>query len=251
MGDKVSDNAIARKQENPRRLLNSFVDSVVEDLQKFDSNIDNILAQVEKYKADMNQMSLLIVTNVRHEVRMEISEKANAWNNQVKRGQQVSSDTINNEVSKILLEKLNEEINLQMSRVIEDFQSSDLKTVKANISAAALEKKTAQIEHTYTTSHTVSRDPDGIIEHIQSFFGKDFYTTESSTHTEYQTVELGTNLDEFLDSLMPQVETYAKTQADENLKRLRDGYFVERENFAKNMREEIRKLREELLRLKF
>ena len=251
LGDKVSDNAIARKQENPRRLLNSFVDTVVDDLKNFEADIQNIFAQVEKYKADMQRLSAVIVANVLREVRAEVGDKANAWNNQVKRGQNIGSETINAEVSKILQEKLNDEINAQMRRVIEDFQNSEMQTVKANISAATLEKKTAQVAHTYTSSYVYEREASGIIENIQSFFGKKFYTTGETTHTEYQTVELGTNLDEFLDNLMPQVEEYSKTQADKNLANLRDNYFIERENFAKNMQSEIEKLRGELLRLKF
>ena len=251
LGDKVSDNAIARKQENPRRLLNSFVDSVVEDLKKFDANIDNILAQVEKYKADMEKISALIVTNVRREVQAEISAKANEWNNQVKRGKNIGNSAISDEVSKILQEKLNAEINSQMSRVIEDFQNSEMQAVKANISAAALQKKTAQIAYTYTSSYVREREADGAWETFKSWFGAKYYTTGERTHTEYQTIELGTNLDEFLDSLLPQVENYAKTETDKNLINLRDNYFIERENFAKNMRVEINNLRDELLKLKF
>ncbi len=251
LGDKVSDNAIARKQENPRRLLNSFVDTVVDDLKNFETDIQNIFAQVEKYKIDMKRLSAVIASNVLREVRAEVSEKANAWNNQVKRGQKISNEIVSSEVSKILQEKLNDEINAQMRRIIEDFQNSEMQMVKANISAAALEKKTAQVAHTYTSSYVHEREASGIIENIQSFFGKKFYTTGETMHTEYQTVELGTNLDEFLDDLMPQVEEYAKTQADKNLANLRDNYFIERENFAKNMQSEIEKLRSELLRLKF
>lgn len=251
LGDKVSDNAIARKQENPRRLLNSFVDSVVENLKKFETDINSMSAAVDKYKKDMDKISAFIVLNVSKEVRAEISARANEWNNQVKRGQSVGSEIINSEVSKILQSKLNEEINAQMSRVIEDFQSTEMQAVKANISAAALEKKTAQISHTYHESYTVTRSPQGLIEHVRSWFGKEYYRTEHSTRTEYQTIELGTNLSEFIDSLMPQVESYAKTQAKENLEHLRDSYFFEREKFIKLMRFEMYKLREELLKLKF
>ncbi len=251
LGDKVSDNAIERKQENPRRLLNNFVDSVVENLKEFDSGIDTILSQVEKYKSDMSRIANLIVTNVRREVRAEISYKANEWNRLVKNGQKIDNAAINAEVSNILQEKLNEEITSQMNRVIEDFQNLEMKTVPANISAASLEKKTAQISHTYTESYTVPRPPSGLWEHFRSFLGKEYYRTEHSTHTEYQTVDLGTNLDEFLTGLMPQVENYAKNQADEYLATLRDKYFIERENFAKNMLKEIETLRNELTELKF
>lgn len=251
LGDKVSDNAISRKQENPRRLLNNFVDSIVADLQNFVVDLSEMTASVEKYKADMERMVALIVTNVRREVRAEVSARANDWNRQVKRGSKIDNETINAEVSKILQDKLNAEINLQMRRVIEDFQSSEMKAVKANISAAALEKKTAQISHTYTESYTVSRQPRGLWEKIRSFFGKEYYRTEHSTRTEYQTVDLGTNLDEFLNSLMPQVEEYTKSQAVAWLEELREKYFVERENFVRKMIDEIKKLRNELFALKF
>lgn len=251
LGNKISDNVIAHKQENPRRLLNNFVDTVVEDLKIFEADIQNIFAQVEKYKIDMQRLSKIIVANTAREVRAEVSEVAAAWNNQVKRGQNVSSETINAKVSKILQAKLNDEINAQMNRVIENFQNAEMQTVKANISAAALQKKTVQVAHTYTSSYVREREADGFLENVQGFFGKKFYTTGETTRTEYQTVELGTNLDEFLDSLMPQVEEYAKTQADKNLADLRDNYFIERENFAKNMQTEIGKLRDELLGLKF
>ena len=251
LGDKVSDNAIARKQENPRRLLNSFVDGVVADLKNFDADLNEMTAAVAKYKADMDRMTALIVTNVRREVRSEVSARANDWNREVKRGSQIDNAAISAEVSKILQDKLNAEINSQMRRVIEDFQSADMKAVKANISAAALEKKTAQISHTYTESYTVEREPEGFVENVRSIFGKKYYRTRHTTRTEYQTVDLGTNLDEFLDSLMPQVEEYAKREAEKSLVELREKYFVERENFARKMRGEVDKLRGELLALKF
>ena len=250
-GDKVSDNAIARKQENPRKLLNNFVDEVVNGLTIFDQSIDQIFSEVKKYQSDMDRKSDLIVANVCRELRFEISSKSNEWNRKVKNGQKVDNAVISSEVSKILREKLNAEINLQMRDIIENFQNAEMQTVTANISATALEKKTAQIEHSYTETNLVLREPEGFIEHIRDFFGKKYYRTENTTRTEYQTVDLGTNIDEFLDSLMPQVEDYSKKQAEKNLKNLRDNYFIELENFAKKMRTEIQKLRAELLELKF
>ncbi len=251
LGDKVSDNAIARKQENPRRLLNGFVDTIVDDLKNFDSDLDEMTAAVEKYKADMKRLTTLIVSNVSREVRSEISSRAIDWNRQVNRGGKVDNETIAAAVTEILRDKLNAEINSQMRRVIEDFQSNELKTVKANISAAALEKKTVEISHTYTESYTVEREPEGIIENVRGLFGKKFYRVEHETRTQKQTIDLGTNLDEFLDSLTPQVEQYAKSQAETTLAELREKYFVERENFARRMRGAIDKLRGELLALKF
>ena len=138
-----------------------------------------------------------------------------------------------------------------MRRVIDDYQSREMPTVKANLSTAELTKKTAQIEHSYTESYTVTRPPRGFFEHVGDIFGKKYYETKQRTRTEYQTVDVGTTFDAFIDSLMPQAEQYARTQADASLVQLRDTYFADREQFVRNMRREIESLRAELKGLKF
>ena len=251
LGDKVSDNAIERKQANPQRLLNHFVDSVVESLSSFNTDLNTMTAAIDKYKSEMDKIAALIVTNVKREVRAAVEQQAYSWNVQVKRGQSIGSESVNASVATILQQKLNEEINAQMRRIVEDFESQEMPTVKANLDTAALSKKTAQISHTYTNTYLVERPPDGIIEKVRGFFGKKFYKTSSKTETEYQTVDIGTNIDEFLNSLMPQVEKYAQNQANESLVKLRDTYFAGRELFVKNMKAEIDKLRNKLIALKF
>ena len=251
LGDKVSDNAIARKQANPRRQLNGFVDDVIKQLANFDGDLDKMTAEIDNYKRGMSRMSELIVLNVLNDVRNEINQQATEWNRQVKRGSSVSRSTINATVEQILQSALNAQINAQMRRVIDDYQSREMPTVKANLSTAELTKKTAQIEHSYTESYTVTRPPRGFFEHVGDIFGKTYYETKQRTRTEYQTVDVGTTFDAFIDSLMPQAEQYARTQADASLVQLRDTYFADREQFVRNMRREIESLRAELKGLKF
>ena len=86
LGDKVSDNAIARKQANPRRQLNGFVDDVINQLANFDGDLDKMTAEIDNYKRGMSRMSELIVLNVLNDVRNEINQQATEWNRQVKRG---------------------------------------------------------------------------------------------------------------------------------------------------------------------
>ena len=251
LGDKVSDNAIARKEANPRRLLNNFVDNVAEGLELFQRDLQFMTAEIERYKKEMDGMAQIIVTNVKRNVKTEVMQKSYEWNSQVKRGQQVDSAGVNNSIADILRSKLTEEINAQMKRIIENFESKEMPTVKATLSVKSLEKKTTTITHTYTESYTVPRPPEGLWENVRHFFGKEYYRTEHSTRTEHQTVDLGTNLDEFVESLMPQVEKFAQTQAKISLDDLRDKYFATRETFAANMQQEINKLRAELNALKF
>ena len=197
----------------------------------------------------MSRMSDLIVLNVRREMRNELNRRAAEWNRQVKRGSTVGNDEINATVGEILRSTLNAEINAQMSRVIEDYQSREMPTVKANLSTAELKKKTAQIAHTYTESYTVERPAKGFWENVK--FWKTYYKTEERTRTEYQTIDVGTTFDDFIESLMPKAEEYARSQANASLEYLRDTYFAERERFVQTMRREIATLRAELKGLKF
>ena len=252
LGDKVSDNAIERKQKNPRRLLNNFVDEVVERLKDFDNDLNSMTDAIEKYKSEMEKISALIVTNVKREVRAEVDQTAYDWNSKVKRGGKIGNENINMSVAEILKRKLNEEINSQMKRIIEDYESQELPTVKANLESPELRKRTAKIAHTYTESYTVERDTHGLVELVgKNIFGKEYYRTVSETKTEFQTVDAGTNLDDFLNDLMPQVEKFAQNEANNQLVKLRDTYFAMREEFVKKMRSEIEKLKTELNALKF
>ena len=251
LGDKVSEGSIERKQANPRRLLNNFIDNIIEGLAQFDADIDEMAAAIERYKAEMESIAKIIVTNVKREVRSEVVQRSYEWNSRVKRGKSIDNAAISETVSSILQSRLNEEINLQMKRVVEDYESREMPAVKASISASALKKKTVTISHTYTDSYTVQRPPSGLWETFRSWFGKEYYSVQHSQRTEHQTVDAGTNLDEFLESLMPQVEAFAQNQATASLANLRDSYFAERDAFARNMRNEIERLRGELSALKF
>lgn len=251
LGDKVGEGAIERKQTNPCRLLNNFIDSIIDGLAQFDADIDEMATAIHRYKTEMDSLAKIIVTNVKREVRAEVVQRSYEWNSHVKRGKSIENATISDTVSQILQSKLNEEINAQMKRVVEDYESREMPAVKASLTASALKKKTVTISHTYTDSYTVPRPPSGLWETFRSWFGKEYYRVQHSQRTEQQTVDVGTNLDEFMGNLMPQVEDFAQKQAKASLESLRDNYFAEREAFAQDMRHAVEKLRGELSALKF
>ena len=250
LGDKISADAVERKRSNQQRLLNSFIDGVIESLASIEKDVGEIPVEIDSFKSKMSDITRGIVESVVRKVRNEVNQCAGDWNDRVLSGSSVSNATISSTVEKILRRVLNDEINARMHRIISDYQSRELTTTKANLSAGSLEKQTTQIEHTYTETYTLEYLPDGIWNNIRSIFGKKFYKTEERTRTEYQTVDLGTNFTEFIDTLMPQVKSYAAAAATASLNQLRDTYFAEREAFARNALGEIKNLRAELLKLK-
>lgn len=251
LGNKVSDNAIARKQDNPRRLLNGFIEQILSDLGGINDDLNKMQEAVDKYKNDMEKLANIIVSNVKQEVRIEITQLSNSWNRQVNHGGKFDTTNVNKSISQVVQEKLNKEINRQMTEVIEDYEQQELPHVQANLEVGALEKKTATIKHTYIESYTVERDPDGFWEHVGAFvLGRKYSTIRTREHTEEENVDIGTNIDEFMDDLMPQVEQFSKEQAIASLKMLENNYFHKQEQLVGKMRQEMDHLKDELNKLK-
>ena len=250
LGNKVSEDAVKRKRANQQRLFNSFIkNDVLTELDKLEKDIKEIPAAIENFKNRMSEITEGIVRNVQREVRNEVSQHAYEWNAQTMRGTSVGNSTISSTVENILRQALNAEINNQMRRVISDYQSREM-TTKANLSATALSKQTTQVEYSYIETYSVERKASGFREKVNSWlFDKKYYTTKQRTRTEYQTIDNGTNFDEFIASLEPQVKAYAQREATASLSKLRDTYFAEREAFARNALGEIKNLRAQLRKL--
>jgi len=251
LGNKVSDNAIARKQDNPRRLLNGFIEQILSDLGGINDDLNKMQEAVDKYKNGMEALADIIVSKVKKEVRIEITQLSNDWNRQVNHGGKFDTTNVNKSISQVVQEKLNKEINRQMARVIEDYEQQELPHVHANLEVGALEKKTATIKHTYIESYTAERDPDGFWEHVGAIvLGRKYSTIRTREHTEEENVDIGTNIDEFMDDLMPQVEQFSKEQAIASLKMLENNYFHKQEQLVGKMRQEMDHLKDELNKLK-
>lgn len=251
LGNKVSDNAIARKQDNPRRLLNGFIEQILSDLGGINDDLNKMQEAVDKYKNDMEKLAKIIVSNVKQEVRIEITQLSNDWNRQVNHGGKFDTTNVNKSISQVIQEKLNKEINRQMTRVIEDYEQQELPHVQANLEVGTLEKKTATIKHTYTESYTAERDPDGFWEHVGALvLGRKYSTIRTRKHTEEENVDIGTNIDEFMDNLMPQVEKFSRNEATASLKMLENSYFHQQEQLVGKMQQEISHLEDELNKLK-
>ena len=108
--------------------------------------------------------------------------------------QPIVADTINRELSKIIG---------QNKAITEDLA---VEIDAPSLQKTSLSQKTEQMEHHYTVYDMVPRDPDGFIEHVCGFFGKTYYRKVSYRETRYSTVVVGSNIEEVLDQLKPQIK---------------------------------------------
>ena len=251
LGDKVEHGVIARKQENPRRQLNSFVDYTLDQLEILRSEFERVKNEAEHYKGEIELRTQVIVTNVKRAVKGEVMQAAIEWNGKVKRGEKIDGAFINRSITDILQETLSLEINREMRQAIENYEKQELPKIQANLNSAELVKKTTTISHTFTESYTVTRPPEGLWENICDLFGKKYFRVENKTRTEKQTVDAGTNFDEFLSDIMPKVEKFAQTEGKKSMMLIRDNYFAKQEELANRIQKEIAKIKNELLELKY
>ena len=251
LGNKVESGVIQRKQENPRRQLNNFVDEAIGKLDDLSRGFNDTKESAKRYKEEVGLRAQIIVTSVKRAVKSELMQAAFEWNSKVKRGENVDGASINRRVTEILREALNYEINREMREVIENYETQELPKAEARLNPGALKKKTVTVSHTYTESYTATRPPEGFWENVRSFFGKEYYTTGQRDRVDTQTIDAGTNFDEFLADIMPKVEQFAKTEAQKSMEYIKDNYFAKQEELADRAQSEIVKLKSELQALKY
>ena len=259
---KKIDNAPTYKQRNPRRLLNNFITTVNEKIKPLEKDLNNIINQVNEYKKSLEEKINAITKKVTQKVSEIIEEKANDWNERIIR-QDISSSQLQQEVMAysydILHKCLNKEINETISAVIDNFREQSMSVTKKDLKVKELQKETKTITDTYTVTeyYTVEKRTHGL-EKAWHWVKKHWFNdteletrSREITKTDTKVIDLGTNLDEFLDSLLPQLQEISKIESRENLYRIRDTYFAKNEKFAINMKNEIKILKDRLNSLKY
>ena len=125
---------------------------------------------------------------------------------------------------KIINNVLSREISEAAARELNDFQQIQLSSAELIIDAD-YQHRTKTIEYEYLDGRNRTRDPRGLIEHIQHFFGKEF--TEYSVRTKKRTreIDIGDNFSEYAQRVIElSLDSIEKTVSDEITKLSRETY---------------------------
>ncbi|MBR1419552.1 MAG: hypothetical protein IJ575_00620 [Selenomonadaceae bacterium] len=251
LGDKVNSQALELKRKSPETRLNAFVDTITDNLKNFNVMLDAIEESINDYKSKIETRARSITSSVMRKTRADVQSLVRNWDRQVRAGGSFDRDSVNSEVSRIMQQHLNSEIDKQLRTIISDYQSREIQVAQARFNVGDLSKQTKQVAQEYTEFVKEKRIARGFFESVREIFGAKFYDTKAVTKTKMITVEAGTNLQFFLDQLMPQVESHASEQAESALKHLESTYFAGRERFVINTRREIATLDQKFQKLKF
>lgn len=142
-----------------------------------------------------------------------------------KDGKPISAEELSTSVSR-------EIYNVLLKTCAKEFSSSgqvlsDYKDKLQLDGLGDLKMKKDTIEYTETIVDQVERDPDGLFEHIGSFFGKTYYRTRVREEKRSSSVDVGVNEQQIMALTHEQMKKLFSDQVPDMMKRLAGRYLKE------------------------
>lgn len=259
LGSKASDEALALKKIKPQKVMNNFIRGVINGEPEHFSGITGlreslaeVSRQVEEYKKQIEDITRRVTAAVCSKLRVEVQYKAKAWAKEVDTtgiatNQQEVNRTVFGCMSKIITEELNDNIG----KIISNYEQKQVKNLPGDVTFGTISKQYKEVEHKYTEVIVEERDAEGLWENIRSFFGKTYFTSRNVSKVKKAKVDLGTDVDEFLDSMMPMVQGIATAAVKKELENVRDNYFLPQEEYVSEMKKHLDELEGKLLGLRY
>ena len=259
LGDKASSDSLRLKQIRPKRQLNSFINYALDGdgdfggLRSLHRTMDMVIEQVNDYKRQLDDKVKRLSMRACAKVKDDVYKKAMNWSRQVEGGSgEISANGIRIEVLAAMRRILAHELEMAIGEIIDSYEHHYMAVLPTEgIAISDIRKSCKQMECKYTEMVVEERAPSGFWENVGSFFGREYYETRRKERTKQFTVDLGTNVDSFLDAILPQVQKLAEQTVRKEMERVRDSYFAPQEAYAKRMKTELRQLESSLLALKY
>lgn len=80
-----------------------------------------------------------------------------------------------------------------------------------------------------------TRRPDGIIETVCSWFGKEYYTNDTREVVKRSTYDLGTNVDAYIRQISPQIAAGISKSIADAVDEVRNTYFASQQKYIGQM----------------
>ena len=261
LGEKVSKETINLKTKRPKRTLNSFIDKLIngdkidnkfEGLLDLVSSYNDLKQPIDEYKSKIESKKNRVVRLIIQDIQQELRSTLYKWNAKVEKTKiPIESDKMNAEINQIIEDGINRGINKEITYIIEGYSSTSKQVLSNFVNIQSLTKNYEEVEHKYIEHEVVERDPNGIIEHIKSFFGKTYYKSRPITKTNILKIDVGTNIHEVLDSLLVQSRTIINDEVSLALENIQNSYFLPQEKYIDKMICQIENVIKELQLLKY
>ena len=261
LGEKASAEAVRLKERKPKENLNHFIDKVIgsssdkEDnpsLFTLKSNLERTLKNIQTYQESIEEQIARLIKDIYRNAEQEIELAVQQWSRDVeKSGKTLSGQEIAERIDGIIQRIEDEKIAQKLTEVIGGYQHKEIQQAHLKLTNAELQKETQEIQQNYVEFVRQMRDPCGVWENIRSFFGKTYYSYRRVNRTMKKTIDLGTNKEQLLQSILPQVKDTVQKHVRWALTEIKDTYFAPQEQAIRQIYERVNQLEKELNTLKF
>lgn len=258
LGNKVSEEAIRLKERQPKKNVNLFIDSIIEGEENFlginalDDKLQSVLKEIKKYQNTINDTTRKITSKVSLNAKGEIRSVAREWAANVeKTGKAIPKEEITGHIRHIVENHLAKELNAEIGRIIQNYKQQNIQAIQESFASVGITKQSQTVTTEYTEIYYVPREADGVWEHIRSFFGKTYYRRHTDYKTRSMVVDMGTNVDEFLEDMINAVDQTVAKHVQVELERLQETYFLPQKTYVDKTRKALKKLQATLTSLKY
>lgn len=180
------------KLKTPGNRINATINEVIERLEQTKSKLKEYRNSLLDKKQKMSERSDELLTQMHHQCLTKISRIIRQKGNEIEgKGDGISGEELtrilSEEVYKVLLETCVGEFSESNNILSQYTEKLRLENV------GELKMRTDEISYTLHEVVRVQRDPEGVWEHIRSFFGKEYYTHKVKEVEKKSTVQLGVN----------------------------------------------------------
>ena len=251
----ITENEAAKiKLATPAGRIKAMIDDVIEELRKAQAKLAEHMKSLSDARERLTERSEAIHARMLNECISGVTEKITKAAQSIESGNGAlsSNGTSGVNVDEIVAEELSQVI---MGACKEEFAGSEdilsgyTDSLKVSgISGLSMRQDT--ISYEWQETYSKERDPDGIWEHVKSWFGTKYYTTGTRTHTKTQTIDLGVNLQQVLQEVRAGIDAIFADKVPEILQRICDNFIAPVSKMRDNADKSIESAIHELLSLK-
>lgn len=205
IGTIISERSVELKMKRPHDELNLVIDELVlgSDVCGF-SGIDELIQDIsDAIVAVVSQKKrfLMLRSEIISVSKTEALNRIYSMLSERKFSSDIDNNTVSDEVSSLISEVLNQKISEIIAYEIDDFNYAQTAHADKISLSCSFRKKTKDIEYEVSEVRNRTRDPKGMIEHLQHLFGKEFTELTVKTRTKTKTIEVGDNFSEYAESV--------------------------------------------------
>ena len=242
LGELLKDNAIQLKTEAPKQRVNSLIKEILNGFNDIDNEFEGIIDMEESYKDILEKIDSSISKiktlkkNILKEVRIKSIPQIDIYVSKLSLDLQKENTIEDNQakINEIILNNFNEVISEKILKVINDFNYEKISTINLKMNTK-LEAKYETLTYDVYSIKEVTRDPNGIIEHIGAIFGKTYYSIKSVRNQQEKKIIISDNSNEVIQNIIVNLEREIEPAVEKALDNICKKYFEVEKNIVKNI----------------